>query len=201
MTASGPEFEPRQDALKIEESVNRRRILGFWHYTPGTQLSSMLMHGKILLRQLLDEQHFSYNEDEYRWGTFGRAKMFEQYAAASITRPYGMLYKEDHPVLLYLEPRLLWRQGTLSCGRWSSHKDVTLESLLSASDCAAFDKMFDDELSPFPRPLPGEVLLWREIDVRDVQELAFFNREDFDFVAAIARGIQFPTRCCIARPK
>lgn len=149
---------PGPDAAAIERSVQRRHLRGVWHLTRLGQLKDILKLGALISRSQLDDLGIKYGMSG--WGSDQKSEEMKDYICCSVILPWGMSRQEsEEKMLITLRPRLLWRRGTLFCGKWSSFGDVTLTTLLSNQNVDSFDIMFPNETSNFPSPVPGEFLV------------------------------------------
>lgn len=170
-----PGFVPRPDAQAIENSVGQRHISCIWHLTWLGQLPSILRLGGLLSRRQMDSVGIPYGISG--WGSGEKAEEMKDYICCSVIPPWGMAHKDSETrALITLRPRLLWREGTLFCGKWSSWADVSLTELLTNNPVMQFDLMFPNENSNFPSPPPGEVLLPHGIPLGEfLQCIYLFN--------------------------
>ena len=138
--------------------MQKRRIRQVWHLTRLAQLSEVLRAGGLLSRSRMDALGILYGMSG--WGSTQKSEEMKDYICCSVVRPWGMSSQDpDSKVLITMQPRLLWRDGTLFSGRWSSFGDISLATLLNNKDLAAFDIMFPNETSSIPAPAPGEFLV------------------------------------------
>ena len=165
------------DANAIRESVQRRRIRQIVHLTRLGHLTDIFRVGGLLSRQQLDTLGIGYQMSG--WGSDQKAEEMTDYICCSVVSPWGMSSHEpETKALITLHPKLLWRAGTLFSGKWSSHSDVSLSTLLQDQTVASFDFMFDNETTNFPSPPPGEVLIPDRILVDDFLPRVFLFDED-----------------------
>ena len=171
MTAD--DFQQSPEAAFVMESVNRRGITEFFHFTPIEAVPSILAHEGIHPRTVLRERGIPFDDDPGRWSNdLRKAAELEPYVATGIARPWGMM--KDYPdcVVFSLKPRLLWRLGTSFIGVWSSSSEIQgIADVEARERAAAFDAMFDNPAAAFPAPLPGEVLVRGTIGLHDVKEV------------------------------
>ena len=110
------------------------------------------------------------------WGAVGKAKNMEDYICCSLVPQWGMSrHDPDDKVLIQLQPRLLWREGTLFSPNWSSYNYITLQKLLSNNTAESFDSMFDNPTTAFPSPHSVEILVPNGIGVSEFLPLMFFH--------------------------
>jgi hypothetical protein len=125
------------------------------------------------------------------WGSYNKAEEMKEYICCSIIPPWGMSSEEpEKKALITLQPRTLCRNGTLFSGKWSSHGDVSLESLLNGQNVEAFDLMFPNETSYFPAPPPGEFLVPHCIPLSEfLSDIHLYNQEALDKAAESVKDI------------
>ena len=165
------------DANAIRGSVQRRRIRQIFHLTRLGRLPDIFRAGGLLSRRQLDTLKIGYQMSG--WGSTEKAEEMADYICCSVLSPWGMSSQEpETKALITLDPKLLWRAGTLFSGKWSSHGDISLDTLLQDQTVASFDFMFDNETTNFPSPPPGEVLIPDRILVDEfLPSIFLFNEE------------------------
>lgn len=151
-------INPGSDAVAIATSVKSRGIRSIWHLTQITSLPSIFNSGGLICRAKLDEAGIDYEMSG--WGTPGKEEEFKNYISCSIVSPWGMANKgSEAKALVTLKSVVLQFEGVLFCGIWSSFNEVSLDTMQDNTTVEAFNLMFDNPTSPFPSPVPGEILV------------------------------------------
>lgn len=187
------EFHPSPDSSEIARSILRRGISVVFHLTKIEQLPSIFRTGALLSRAKMDVLGVSYGMSG--WGSTGKEEELKDYICCSIISPWGMARVEpEEKALLALKPRVLLREGTLFSGRWSSHGDVSLETLSESTDVAAFDLLFDNPGTGFPTPDPGEFLVRDCIPINEFRPYLYVYSEESRLrIVQLCEGIQILT--------
>ncbi len=177
MESTDRSFRRAADADAIESIVRRRRIQRLWHLSRVDHLKSIFSMRGLLSRAEMDQAGIAY--DMSSWGAVGKDEELKDYICCSLVSPWGMSRQDsDSKVLLQLQPRLLWREGTLFSPDWSSHNYISLPDLLRNNSARVFDSMFQNPTTGFPSPPPGEVLIPHSIDLAYFIPLVFFHSEE-----------------------
>lgn len=179
MFISGP------DSAALEASVLRRRIRRLWHVTHISALESIFKHGAILSRASMDSMGIEYEMST--WGTSGKEEEMADYICCSLVPPWGMAKKDpETKVVLSLDPRLIWREGTVFSPEWSSSNTVMVSELQSKYTIQAFDSMFDNPTTSWPSPYSVEIVVFGKIPVHEfLPQMFFYNEESKNAAKAI----------------
>ena len=154
-------FEEAAEAAEIRASAQRRRLESVRHYSPLSQVASVLDHGGIHPRRWLRALGVTFNDDWRRWAsTREKSEELVDYTAVSVISPWGMMKDDPDCVVFAIAKRQLWRKGTAFIGGWSSTRDIRGRADVEAREgVEAFDSMFDNPSSNWPAPIPGEILV------------------------------------------
>jgi len=128
------------------------------------------------------------------WGTPGKDQEMADCICCSLVHPWGMSRNDpESKVLLALNPRLIWRRGTLFSPEWSSSNRITLSDLSEKYTVQAFDAMFDNPTTNFPSPFSVEIIVPTVIPVSEfLPELYFFNDMSRDEGARLCGELGLP---------
>ena len=116
------------------------------------------------------------NYEMSSWGTYGKDAEMADCICCSLIPPWGM--SKDDPeskVLFALNPRIIWRQGTLFSPDWSSSNRITLSAL--SDTIQAFDALFDNPTTDWPSPHSVEIIVPTEIPVTEFFHVMYFYNE------------------------
>ena len=162
-------FEEAAEAAEIRASAQRRRLESVRHYSPLSQVASVLDHGGIHPRRWLRALGVTFNDDWRRWAsTREKSEELVDYTAVSVISPWGMMKDDPDCVVFAIAKRQLWRKGTAFIGGWSSTRDIRGRADVEAREgVEAFDSMFDNPSSNWPAPIPGEILVRGSIPLSD----------------------------------
>ncbi len=110
------------------------------------------------------------------WGTSGKAEEMEGYICCSLVCPWGMSRHEpDKKVLITLQPRLIWRKGTLFSPDWSSSNSITIGRLRENYTARTFDSLFDNPTTNFPTPPAVEILVPDCVPIGEFLPVLYFH--------------------------
>lgn len=112
------QFVPSQDSTLIQQSIRRRGISRVWHLSRVTQLKDIFSTGALLSRAEMNRLGILYGMSG--WGSDAKAEELKDFICCSIVFPWGMSKEEpETKALVPLDPVVLLREGTLSCGNTS----------------------------------------------------------------------------------
>lgn len=170
-------FVPGPDASALEESVNRRRIRQIYHASRIDSLSSIFVNGGLLSRATMDSMGVTYEMNS--WGTYEKEEEMAEYICCSLIPPWGMANQDpDSKVVLALNPRLIWRQGTVFAPEWSSDNRVVVSELKTRYTIQAFDSLFDNPTGNWPSPYSVEIVVPDKIPIIEFLPRMYFHSKE-----------------------
>jgi len=186
------DFRSKPDAQQIEESVQRRRILAIWHFTHIHNLPSIFKYG-ILSRSEMNARGIPYDRPLTTWGSPWKAEEFEDYICCGITRPWGMMCNEEGPLAVFcLNPRLLWREGTIYTAKHTGWGDVSLADISDEGTSEHFDALFASSTDGLPSPTHADVLVYKMIPRDEFYRVYFADDEAKSAALQICDGVRLP---------
>jgi hypothetical protein len=163
---------------KIQESVRRRSIHEFYHFTSALQVLLIVRHAAIHPRALLRTQKLPFLDHSQQWGNPAKAEELSHFVSTAIAPPRGMMRNESYPIILSLKPDLLWSGRAAFVGIWASDGRIKGSvDVLSTMSAEHFDSMFAGPGKRLRRDLPreqlipGEVLIRGSISLSDVKRI------------------------------
>lgn len=187
---SSDNFPLSADAATIKASIRRRQLHEVYHYTPIAQVPGIMQHGGIHPRVVLREQGIPFNDDPARWSNIPeKAEALTGYVAVGVIRPWGMMNKDPDCVVFGIKADVLLRAGTAFIGGWSSRDEIRdLRDVEAREGIAGFNAMFDNPSTPWPSPIPGEVLVRGTIHEGDIAKLYVRDRKHLERVRQVLRA-------------
>jgi hypothetical protein len=186
------QFSPKPDAVEIARSVQRRDIRAISHYTHIRSLALVLGHG-ILSRAEMDKRGICYQRPPTTWGNEAKAAEFANYICCGITRPWAMMGKEEDPLaVVCLNPRLLWREGTIFSAEHAGWAHVHLADIEHQGTADDFDALFASSTDGLPSPTWADVLVYRIIPLADFYRVYFATDDERKLARDLCASVQLP---------
>lgn len=186
------DFQSKPDAHQLQASVQRRGIRAIYHFTHIDNLPSIFKYG-VLSRSEMNARGIPHARPPTTWGSAGKAEEFEHYICCGITRPWGMMSNEEGPLAVFcLNPRLLWREGTIYTAKHTGWGNVTLADISDEGTCEHFDALFPSSTDGLPSPPHADILVYKMIPPREFYRLYFADHEANEAARNVCDHLRLP---------
>lgn len=169
--------QPLKENWKSYRTILRRREINrLFHVTERKNWKSILKNGGIFSRsgqRKLDIFPASLNG----WG--GNADIFSDYICLGLKPPYGMIRKMKAPVILIIDPAVIYRQGTVFCPVNSAQKGLNPAVVVSRFTPADFEALFKSDYGDFLINRDSEILVRDRIPLRDITAVVCREKSDY----------------------
>jgi hypothetical protein len=173
-------------SAQILASARRRNIAYVNHFIGIDYLPNVFRREGLWCSRALRDWGDVFHDDPWKWGSPSKAEALSGYVSCSVNPPWGMLKKQDRPVIIRLRVEVLAFPGCLFIGKWSSFGDVQVADALRKTGLESFDAMFLSGTTPQASPHPGEFLVPRHIPLEMLTRVVFHSEEDLQYAREIA---------------
>jgi hypothetical protein len=183
----------KADAHEIAESAARRGIQALYHYTCVGNLPSILTYGILCLseRRL---RGIDVTRPDTTWGTPAKADEFADYVCIGFSRPWAMMARETDPLaVLCLNPRVLWRDGTIFSAEHTGWGHVTLASIAESHAAEHFEALFASSTDWRPSSQQTDVLAHRVVPPADFYRVYFATDDDNNAARELCKDARLPS--------
>ena len=141
----------------------------------------------------MDKKGIAYTRPSTTWGNQAKAVEFADYICCGITRPWAMMGREEEPLaVMCLNPRLLWREGTIFSAEHSGWAHVHLVDIQQRVTADDFDALFASSTAGLPSPTWADVLVFRIIPHEDFYRVYFASDEENSSARTLCASARLP---------
>lgn len=160
----------KPDHADLLDSLSRREITYFLHYTPVKNLPSILKHG-ILSRkqmQLREIKPVLYHGWGKKWNSM------DDYICLSLIPPKNMIEKTKEPqAALLIHPSIIGQEKTFFSPINSATETIEVEEIFSRDNLEAFEDLFRYEEGAQLRNDYAEILVKDYIAIPNITGICF----------------------------
>jgi len=156
----------KPDREEYTAAARRHGIRYLIHYTPATNLESIIRSGGILSRRERARRG-AEPVREHGWGE--KREALADYVCLCFGPPLGLLRREKAPMAaLVVRPGVIALRETLFSPMNSAREWIGVEELQSRCDLASFEDLFSGPVGPELRSREAEVLVRRVVPLAAV---------------------------------
>jgi ssDNA thymidine ADP-ribosyltransferase, DarT len=165
-------------------NVGRRGLRELYHFTALANVPSILKTGTLLSRHRMAERGIQPVQNN--WGSSEKERLLgADYICLSLTKDWAMMCSliaagAEPPVLLAIEPRVIWYEGSCFSPGNSARRDISATQLHGWNTECHFDALFPDTRSGWPCDPQAEILARDEIALDDVRHIVFRDRRAWE---------------------